>query len=120
MQACVEQRFDNPEEGVSVSKNSAFAEEFAYNIRTIFANIESKLGLYMLWILNSINETFCFSYRQLTTAMWLAGEPSEIDQRDKYTGVCGLFVLHFHIFRAVDKKIYKSLIDVCKKVSTLN
>ncbi|XP_077067097.1 WASH complex subunit 4 [Siphateles boraxobius] len=86
-QACVEQRFDNPEEGVSVSKNGAFAEEFAYNIRTIFANIESKLG-----------------------------EPSEIDQRDKYTGVCGLFVLHFHIFRAVDKKIYKSLIDVCKKV----
>lgn len=86
-QACVEQRFDNPGENVSVSKNSAFAEEFAYNIRTIFANVESKLG-----------------------------EPSEIDQRDKYTGVCGLFVLHFHIFRAVDKKIYKSLLDVCKKV----
>uniref|UniRef100_A0A8C2JP01 WASH complex subunit 4 n=1 Tax=Cyprinus carpio TaxID=7962 RepID=A0A8C2JP01_CYPCA len=86
-QACVEQRFDDPGEGVSVSKNSAFAEEFAYNIRTIFANVESKLG-----------------------------EPSEIDQRDKYTGVCGLFVLHFHIFRAVDKKIYKSLLDVCKKV----
>uniref|UniRef100_A0A8C1TFK4 WASH complex subunit 4 n=1 Tax=Cyprinus carpio TaxID=7962 RepID=A0A8C1TFK4_CYPCA len=86
-QACVEQRFDDPGEGVSVSKNSAFAEEFAYNIRTIFANVESKLG-----------------------------EPSEIDQRDKYIGVCGLFVLHFHIFRAVDKKIYKSLLDVCKKV----
>uniref|UniRef100_A0A672LUB6 WASH complex subunit 4 n=1 Tax=Sinocyclocheilus grahami TaxID=75366 RepID=A0A672LUB6_SINGR len=86
-QACVEQRFDDPGEGVSVSKNSAFAEEFAYNIRTIFANVESKLG-----------------------------EPSEIDQRDKYTGVCGLFVLHFHIFRTVDKKIYKSLLDVCKKV----
>lgn len=86
-QACVEQRFDDPGEGVSVSKNSAFAEEFAYNIRTIFANVESKIG-----------------------------EPSEIDQRDKYTGVCGLFVLHFHIFRAVDKKIYKSLLDVCKKV----
>lgn len=45
MQACVEQRFDDPGEGVSVSKNSAFAEEFAYNIRTIFANVESKLGL---------------------------------------------------------------------------
>uniref|UniRef100_A0A673GME4 WASH complex subunit 4 n=1 Tax=Sinocyclocheilus rhinocerous TaxID=307959 RepID=A0A673GME4_9TELE len=86
-QACVEQRFDDPGEGVSVSKNSAFAEEFACNIRTIFANVESKLG-----------------------------EPSEIDQRDKYTGVCGLFVLHFHIFRTVDKKIYKSLLDVCKKV----
>ncbi|KAL6474366.1 hypothetical protein MHYP_G00179270 [Metynnis hypsauchen] len=86
-QACVDQRFDNPAEGVSVSKNSAFAEEFAYNIRTIFANVESKLG-----------------------------EPAEIDQRDKYAGVCGLFVLHFHIFRTVDKKLYKALLDVCKKV----
>lgn len=28
-------------------------------------------------------------------------------------------MLHFHIFRAVDKKFYKSLLDVCKKVSTL-
>ncbi|KPP68340.1 hypothetical protein Z043_112994, partial [Scleropages formosus] len=86
-QACVEQRFDNPGEGVTVSKNSTFAEEFAHNIRTIFTNVESKLG-----------------------------EPSEIDQRDKYAGVCGLFVLHFHIFRTVDKKLYKALLDVCKKV----
>lgn len=46
----------------------------------------------------------------------LTGEPSEIDQRDKYAGVCGLFVLHFHIFRSVDKKFYKSLLDICKKV----
>ncbi|KAI4825620.1 hypothetical protein KUCAC02_021300 [Chaenocephalus aceratus] len=83
LQACVEQRFDDPGEGVSVAKNSAFAEEFALNIRTIFTNIESKIG-----------------------------EPSEIDQRDKYAGVCGLFVLHFHIFRSVDKKFYKALLDV--------
>lgn len=47
------------------------------------------------------------------------GEPSEIDQRDKYAGVCGLFVLHFHIFRSVDKKFYKALLDVCKKVRFL-
>jgi WASH complex subunit 7 len=40
----VEQRFDDPGEGVSVSKNSAFAEEFALNIRTIFTNVESKIG----------------------------------------------------------------------------
>uniref|UniRef100_A0A3Q3L940 WASH complex subunit 4 n=1 Tax=Labrus bergylta TaxID=56723 RepID=A0A3Q3L940_9LABR len=90
LQACVEQRFDDPGEGVAVSKNSAFAEEFAFNIRTIFTNVESKIG-----------------------------EPSEIDQRDKYAGVCGLFVLHFHIFRSVDKKFYKSLLDVCKKVSAV-
>ena len=46
----------------------------------------------------------------------LSGEPSEIDQRDKYAGICSLFVLHFYIFRTVDKKLYKSLLDVCKKV----
>ncbi|TRY86275.1 hypothetical protein DNTS_009307 [Danionella cerebrum] len=86
-QACVEQRFDSPGEECPVSKNSAFAEEFAYNIKTLFANVESKLG-----------------------------EPSEIDQRDKYAAICGLFVLHFHIFRTVDKKLYRSLLDVCKKV----
>uniref|UniRef100_A0A3Q2CBB9 WASH complex subunit 4 n=1 Tax=Cyprinodon variegatus TaxID=28743 RepID=A0A3Q2CBB9_CYPVA len=86
LQACVEQRFDDPAEGVTVSKNGAFAEEFAFNIRSIFTNVESKIG-----------------------------EPSEIDQRDKYAAVCGLFVLHFHIFRSVDKKLFKSLLDVCKK-----
>lgn len=47
-----------------------------------------------------------------------AGEPSEIDQRDKYVGICALFVLHFQIFRTIDKKFYKSLLDVCKKVNT--
>lgn len=43
-QACVEQRFDDPAEAVAVSKSSAFAEEFAFNIRTIFASVESKIG----------------------------------------------------------------------------
>lgn len=45
-----------------------------------------------------------------------SGEPSEIDQRDRYAVICGLYVLHFHIFRSVDKKFYKALLDVCKKV----
>ncbi|XP_062989484.1 WASH complex subunit 4 isoform X2 [Elgaria multicarinata webbii] len=87
-QACIEQQFDCLNGGVS--KNSTFAEEFAHSIRTIFANVESKLG-----------------------------EPSEIDQRDKYVGICGLFVLHFQIFRTVDKKFYKSLLDICKKVPAI-
>lgn len=52
---------------------------------------------------------FCF--------LGFLGEPSEIDQRDKYASVCGLFVLHFYIFRSVDKKLYKSLLDICKKVA---
>ncbi|XP_043822433.1 WASH complex subunit 4 isoform X2 [Dromiciops gliroides] len=89
-QACIEQQFDSLNGGVSVSKNSTFAEEFAHSIRTIFANVEAKLG-----------------------------EPSEIDQRDKYVGVCGLLVLHFQIFRTVDKRLYKSLLDICKKVPAI-
>lgn len=60
-----------------------------------------------------------FENRTHNQDMFFAGEPSEIDQRDKYAGVCCLFVLHFHIFRTVDKKIYKSLLDVCKKVRML-
>lgn len=43
----MEQRFDA--EGVSVSKNSAFAEEFAFNIRTIFTNVESKIGQFLFF-----------------------------------------------------------------------
>ncbi|ERE87782.1 WASH complex subunit 7-like protein [Cricetulus griseus] len=89
-QACIEQQFDSLNGGISVSKNSTFAEEFAHSIRSIFANVEAKLG-----------------------------EPSEIDQRDKYVGICGLFVLHFQIFRTVDKKFYKSLLDICKKVPAI-
>ncbi|XP_076775882.1 WASH complex subunit 4 isoform X1 [Arvicanthis niloticus] len=89
-QACIEQQFDSLNGGISVSKNSTFAEEFAHSIRSIFANVEAKLG-----------------------------EPSEIDQRDKYVGICGLFVLHFQIFRTVDKKFFKSLLDICKKVPAI-
>lgn len=44
IQACIEQQFDCLNGGVSVSKNSTFAEEFAHSIRTIFANVEAKLG----------------------------------------------------------------------------
>lgn len=56
---------------------------------------------------------------KFTKVFFFSGEPSEIDQRDKYVGICGLFVLHFQIFRTVDKKFYKSLLDVCKKVNAL-
>ncbi|XP_078530725.1 WASH complex subunit 4 isoform X1 [Lissotriton helveticus] len=89
-QGCIEQQFDSSNGGVSVSKNGPFAEEFAHTIRTIFGNVEVKLG-----------------------------EPSEIDQRERYVGLCGLYVLHFYIFRSVDKKFYKSLLDVCKKVPAI-
>lgn len=44
LQACIEQQFDSTNGGVSVSKNSTFAEEFAHTLRTTFANVEAKLG----------------------------------------------------------------------------
>ncbi|CAM9441528.1 WASH complex subunit 4 isoform X1 [Lampetra fluviatilis] len=72
---------------VLVSKNSAFAEEFTQNIRNMFAALESKLG-----------------------------EPNEIDPRERYVGTCCLFVLNFQIFRTVDKKFFRSLLDVYKKM----
>lgn len=45
VQACIEQQFDSLNGGISVSKNSTFAEEFAHSIRSIFANVEAKLGM---------------------------------------------------------------------------
>lgn len=116
----MEQRFDDPGEGVAVAKNSAFAEEFAFNIRTIFANVESKIGQFLFIeqagfdLLSTLNDE-CYVIFVCVSVLFV-GEPSEIDQRDKYACVCGLFVLHFHIFRSVDKKFYKALLDVCKKV----
>ena len=49
----------------------------------------------------------------------LSGETNEQDQRLKWVDVCGLYLLHFHIYRVADKKIFKSLWDVHKKVAFL-
>ncbi|XP_048356544.1 LOW QUALITY PROTEIN: WASH complex subunit 4 [Sphaerodactylus townsendi] len=95
-QACIEQQFDCLNGGVSVSKNSSFAEEFAHSIRTIFANVEAKLG-----------------------------EPSEIDQRDKshiedLWAVCTLHFQGFQNFEMVDKRnLHKCVLDICKKVPAI-
>lgn len=40
----MEQRFEDPGEGVAVSRNTAFAEEFTLNIRNVFTGVESKIG----------------------------------------------------------------------------
>ncbi|XP_071961621.1 WASH complex subunit 4-like isoform X2 [Antedon mediterranea] len=88
MQSCVEQLFD--EHQMYVTKNAYFAEEFAYNIRVLFAQIEPKIG-----------------------------DPSEMDHRLQYVGICGLYVLHFQIFRVIDKKVFKQLWDVYKKIPTI-
>ncbi|CAG2204056.1 MRT43 [Mytilus edulis] len=72
---------------VYVTKNPVFAEEFAANIREILPDLEQRIG-----------------------------ENNEMDQRYKFVGLCGLYVLHFQIFRVIDKKVFKSMWDVYKKV----
>ena len=44
------------------------------------------------------------------------GEISEVQQREKFLHVLGLFVLYYQIFRMIDKKFFKSVWDVHKKV----
>ncbi|XP_076340851.1 strumpellin and WASH-interacting protein isoform X2 [Tachypleus tridentatus] len=70
-----------------VSKNCVFAEEFFINLRNIFAQVEPKLG-----------------------------ELNEIDTRAKLVGICALYVLHFYLFRTVDRKQFKQIWDTYKKV----
>ncbi|KAK3730652.1 hypothetical protein QZH41_008272, partial [Actinostola sp. cb2023] len=89
LQNCVEQPFEGPHS--PVARNGHFAEEFFHNIKTMFQNIEPRLG-----------------------------ETSEVDQRQRYVGLLGLYVLHFQIYKGLDKKFFKLLWDVYKKVPAIN
>ncbi|XP_064632766.1 WASH complex subunit 4-like isoform X2 [Lineus longissimus] len=75
---------------VNVSKNGFFAEEFALNIRNYLASVESRIG-----------------------------EANEVDQRLQFVGICALYILHFQIFRVIDKKVFKQLWDIYKRVPTI-
>nr|KAG5706407.1 hypothetical protein BaRGS_033168 [Batillaria attramentaria] len=72
---------------VNVSKNGMFAEEFAHNLREWIAELESRVG-----------------------------EPNEVDQRFHLLGVTSLFILHFQIFRVLDKRTFRSIWDLYKRV----
>ncbi|ESO99519.1 hypothetical protein LOTGIDRAFT_113446 [Lottia gigantea] len=72
---------------INCSKNPNLAEEFAINIKDILVELEGRIG-----------------------------ENNEIDHRYKFVGVCGLYILHFQIFRVVDKKLFKQLWDIYKKI----
>ena len=43
-----------------------------------------------------------------------------MDQRCKYVGLCGLYVLYCQIFRVIDKKLFKSIWDVYKKAPAVH
>ena len=40
----------------------------------------------------------------------------ETDEREKLVGVIGLYILHYHLFHVVDKKTFKLLWELHKKV----
>ena len=40
----------------------------------------------------------------------------ETDEREKLVGVIGLHILHYHLFHVVDKKTFKILWELHKKV----
>ena len=74
---------------VNVVQNQQLADEFAINIRNIFIFLESRIG-----------------------------EHNEMGQRKDLMGLCGLFVLFFRLYSAVDKKLAKQVYDIYKKVSS--
>ncbi|CAL1541419.1 unnamed protein product [Lymnaea stagnalis] len=75
------------DEKVNVSKNGTFAEEYAINIRDWMMELDARIG-----------------------------ESNETDHRYKYVGTIGLFILHFQIFRALDKRVFKIVWDVYRKI----
>ena len=44
------------------------------------------------------------------------GEFTELDGRVKYVGICALFCLHYQLYRTEDKRLFKAIWDVYKKV----
>ncbi|ELU08313.1 hypothetical protein CAPTEDRAFT_221991 [Capitella teleta] len=70
-----------------VTKNSLFAEEFALNIRSYLSQLEPRLG-----------------------------ETNEVNHRHSLVGTIALYVLHFQLYRVIDKKIFKQFWDLYKKI----
>ncbi len=146
-----------------VSKNPAFAEEFALNIRSLLAQIEPRIGrcathsrgnwkAVMVTGIGMIRPVvYCFSApppkenKKTLRITWIncvwgkkrkklklklqnystervnelfTGEMNETDQRLKFVGIVAMYVLHFQIFRVIDKKLFRSIWDVHKKVDT--
>ncbi|KAJ9449113.1 WASH complex subunit 7-like protein [Diplonema papillatum] len=97
-QRCLDESpFECPEEGISVRDNLMFMHEFDFQMRELYTYIRSSHG-----------------------------EHNEIDRRGMYVGLCGLYVMYFSFFRdkirgkAEDKKFFKTLFDVHRKVPVIH
>ncbi|XP_057296069.1 WASH complex subunit 4-like isoform X2 [Hydractinia symbiolongicarpus] len=76
---------------IKVTRNPVLAEEMLTCLRLIFQRIESRIG-----------------------------ELNEINQRHRFVGILALYTLHFNIYRSLDKKFFKQLWDVYKKVPAIH
>ena len=87
-QNCVEQIFDDVLE-TPLNKNAVVNGEVYHCIKTAMAQFEAKLSL--------------------------SSSSSSSNASKEIVGICGLFVLHFQIFRNLDKKFFKQLWDSHKR-----
>jgi len=76
---------------ISVTRNQVLGDEFAACLKLMFQKMESRLG-----------------------------ESNEIDQRHQYVGLLALYTLYYNIYRTVDKKFFKQIWDVYKKVPAIH
>ncbi len=47
------------------------------------------------------------------------GEPNELDGRMKYVGICALFCLHYQLYRTDDKRQFRIIWDIYRKVKSI-
>ncbi|KAL5013534.1 hypothetical protein ScPMuIL_007804 [Solemya velum] len=76
---------------VFVTKNSFFAEEFSSCLLEYTTDLQHRIG-----------------------------ESNEMEQRHQFVGLCGLFILHFQIFRVVDRNLFKSIWNIHKKIPAVH
>ena len=60
-----------------------------------------------------VNNVFC-PLHKLT--LFPSGEPTETDQRHKFVGLCGLYVLYIKLYQTNDKKLFKQFWDSYRRV----
>lgn len=86
LETCVKQQFDDSSADVCVTKNSTLSEEWMMFIKESWMQVDSKLGTG----LESLEE-------------------------DKILEIMCLYVAHFNLFQATEKKLFKSMWDSHKK-----
>lgn len=109
-----------------VTKNSVLAEEFALNIRNYLSHLEPRIGMCISQKFSFVSLGGFISENVSIISMLIVicfkfnvGEVNEVDQRHSLVGAIALYVLHFQLFRMIDKKLFRTFWDLYKKVHHL-